>query len=150
VEYLEVSTIHRSLLFLSACVEKKHVLAVENVLVHQKTKMAAEAASRVNMLLIFLHRLAISSMCFKLKTNQKLDNISRCTAATSYNNYSIKERCLHRVKLPIVKSSKHGTVVLQLCETHFITRFVSKEPIIQSGDVLPLPGPNNRPRVYHF
>lgn len=54
-----------------------------------------------------------------------------------YTNHSIKERRLSRVKLPIAKSSKHGTCVLQIKE-------LIKQLIILSGDEQLLPGPTNR------
>ena len=101
------------------------------------------AAVRVAVgLLLILILLAFTSRLLKTEVLQQQVKGLNSLAALSFEHRTIKERRVHRIKMSLVKSTKHGVVVIQLPETSYITRYVGQETILRSGDVHPLPGPN--------
>ena len=72
----------------------------------------------------------VKTICTKV--NNQVNVISR---------FRKKEQRSHRIKASVLRSTKHGVLVLRLPETPFITRSLGHEVILLCGDMHPLPGP---------
>ena len=92
-------------------------------------------------LLLFLNFLTFVLYLKSTKTVKHQANGHDSLVVLSLKHWSINVRRFNRLKISLVKWTKHGFVVLQLYETSDILRFCGQEIILQSGDVHPQPGP---------